>query len=157
MEWNNGKERALFEREQARLRKEYLAAGMTEEQIKKMREFDEGWFRSRRREANHTQQLEIQTSEDEDEIMENQLYKKSLKKISIEDGYSEYSRYGWIEEIENENLLLAINSLSDKDKELLTKYIFEGLKQTEIAQTEGVVKVVICKKLKRIKNFLKKY
>lgn len=43
MEWNNGKERALFEKEQAKLRKEYLAAGMTEEQIQVLRDCDEEW------------------------------------------------------------------------------------------------------------------
>ena len=45
MEWNNGKERALFEKEQANLRNEYLAVGMTEEQIKTMRDYDEEWFK----------------------------------------------------------------------------------------------------------------
>lgn len=40
MEWNNGKERALFYKEQAKLHKQYLAAGMTEEQIQAMYEQD---------------------------------------------------------------------------------------------------------------------
>ena len=30
MKWNDGKERAKFEKEHEKLRKEYLAAGMTE-------------------------------------------------------------------------------------------------------------------------------
>ncbi len=64
MEWNNGKERALFEKEQAKLRKEYLSAGMTEEQIQVMRDYDEDWYRKRRNEALHTQELDIRTSED---------------------------------------------------------------------------------------------
>lgn len=46
MKWNNGKERAKFEREQEELRKEYLAAGMTEEQIQSMRQFDEEFLTS---------------------------------------------------------------------------------------------------------------
>lgn len=43
MEWNNGKERALFQKEQAGLRKLYLAAGMTEEQIQALHAFDREW------------------------------------------------------------------------------------------------------------------
>ena len=157
MKWNNGTERKLFEREQSRLRKEYLAAGMTEEQIQKMYEFDLQWFKSRRNETTHTQSLEIQTSEDEDEKMENPLYKKFLEKLAVVDKHSDYSRYGWIEEIEDKKLYLAINELSDADKDLLTKYIFEGLSQTEIAQSKSVVKVVICKKIKRLKKYFEKF
>ena len=80
MEWNDGRERALFEKEQAKLRKEYLAADMTEEQIQKLRSFDEDWYRSRRREARHTQRLNI-TAFDEDDAEEdtqNPLLKKFL-------------------------------------------------------------------------------
>lgn len=57
MKWNDGKERALFEKEQAQKRKEYLAAGMTEKQIQVLRSYDEDWYRSRRREARHKQRL----------------------------------------------------------------------------------------------------
>ena len=78
MEWNNGKERSLFQKEQAELRKQYLAAGMTEEQIQALYAFDREWYKSRRREAVHTQRLDIQTSEDEDINKDNPLYKKFL-------------------------------------------------------------------------------
>lgn len=158
MKWNDGRERALFEREQAQKRKEYLAAGMTEAQIQALRSYDEEWYRSRRREALHTQRLNV-TAFDEDEGDESQspLLKKFIHRFSVEDKHWENERFGWIEEIEDKSLYLAVTSLSEADKELLTKYIFDGLKQTEIAQLEGVVKVVICKKIKRIKNFLKKF
>ena len=39
MEWHDGTERRRFEREQAELRKQYLAAGMTEEQIQALHAF----------------------------------------------------------------------------------------------------------------------
>lgn len=103
-EWNNGKERATFEREQAKKRKEYLAAGMTEEQIQSLYEYDLDWFNICRREAEHTQSLDIQTSEDEDSKMDNPLYKKFFEKLAVEDNHADYSRYGWIEEIENKEV-----------------------------------------------------
>ena len=76
MEWNDGTERRRFEREQKELRKQYLAAGMTEDQIQALYAFDREWYKSCRREAVHTQQLDIQTSEDEDINKDNPLYKK---------------------------------------------------------------------------------
>lgn len=78
MEWNDGKERALFEREQTQKRKEYLAAGMSEEQIQVLRINDEDWYRSRRREARHTQRLNITAfdEDDGDDETQNPLNKK---------------------------------------------------------------------------------
>ena len=40
MKWNNGYERKRFEANQKKLAEEYRKAGMTEEQIKAMYEFD---------------------------------------------------------------------------------------------------------------------
>ena len=82
MEWHDGTERRRFEREQAELRKQYLAAGMTEEQIQALHAYDREWYKSRRREAVHTQRLDIQTSEDEDINKDNPLYKKFFEKQS---------------------------------------------------------------------------
>ncbi|MCM1221026.1 MAG: sigma-70 family RNA polymerase sigma factor [Lachnospiraceae bacterium] len=158
MKWNDGKERAKFNAEQDRLRQEYLDAGMTEEQIKTMYKFDKTFYNERRREAVHTQELDIQAFDDdgEDELR-NSLLDKFMDKLSVTDKHFQDERYGWIENIENERLCIALKSLPDADKELLTKYIVDGLSQTEIAKKEGVVKVVICKKIKRIKTFLKNF
>lgn len=46
MEWHDGTERRRFEREQAELRKQYLAAGMTEEQIQALYAFDREWYKA---------------------------------------------------------------------------------------------------------------
>ena len=117
MEWHDGTERRRFEREQAELRKQYLAAGMTEEQIQALYAYDCKWYRGRRREALHTQRLDIQTSEDEDINKDNPLYKKFIEKLAVEDNHANYSRYGWLEEIEDERLYVAIKSLTEKEKE----------------------------------------
>ena len=112
MEWNDGKERAMFEREQAEKRKKYFAAGMTEEQIQVLRSYDEDWYRSRRREAQHTQRLNITAfDEDEGDESQNPLLKKFVHNFSVEDKHWENDRFGWIEEIEDKKLYLAIESL----------------------------------------------
>lgn len=156
MKWNDGRERALFEREQKQKRKEYLAAGMMEAQADEMRRYDEEWYRSRRREALHTQSLNV-SAFDEDDEGQSPLLKKFLPCISREDKHFEFGRYDWVEEIADEALYRALKALSAEDLELLTEYVFDGFTQTEIARNAGVVKVVVCKKCARIKNFLKKF
>ncbi len=159
MEWNDGKERALLEREQAKLRREYLSAGMTDEQIQLLRSCDEDWYRGRRREARHTQSLNI-TVFDEDDCdsdAKNPLLKKFLHKFSVEDKHFETDRFGWIEQIENKDLYMAVSSLSDSDKEILTMLLYDGLKQKEIAEQRGVKKSAISRKIGRLKEFLKNF
>ena len=156
MEWNNGKERALFQKEQAELRKQYLAAGMTEEQIQALHAFDREWYKSRRREAVHTQRLDIQTSEDEDINKDNPLYKKFFEKLAVEDNHADYSRYGWIDELENEELAKAVNALSDADKELLTMLI-NGFTQSEIGAEMGVSQQSVSKRIKKVQRFFRKW
>ena len=151
MEWHDGTERRRFEREQAELRKQYLAAGMTEEQIQALYAFDREWYKSRRREAVHTQRLDIQTSEDEDINKDNPLYKKFFEKLAVEDNHADYSRYGWIDELENEELAKAVNALSDTDKELLTMLI-NGFTQSEIGAEMGVSQQSVSKRIKKIQK-----
>ena len=155
MEWNNGKERALFHKEQAELRKQYLAAGMTEEQIQALYAFDREWYKSLRREAVHTQRLDIQTSEDEDINKDNPLYKKFFEKLAVEDNLADYSRYGWIDELENEELVKTVNSLSDTDKELLTMLI-EGFNQAAIALSLGMTQPAVSQRIKKIREIFQK-
>lgn len=155
MEWNDGKERAKFEREQAELRKEYLAAGMTEEQIRAMYKFDKSFYNERRREATHTQELDIQAFDDDDseDELRNSLLDKFMDKLSITDNHFQDERFGWIEQIENETLCKTIKSLSDADKELLTLLVCDGLNQRQIAERFGVSQQAISKKIKKISTF----
>ncbi len=156
MEWHDGTERRRFEREQAELRKQYLAAGMTEEQIQALHAYDREWYKSRRKEAVHTQRLDIQTSEDEDINKDNPLYKKFFEKLAVEDNHDDYSRYGWIDELENEELAKAVNSLSDTDKELLTMLI-NGFTQSEIGAEMGVSQQSVSKRIKKIQRFFREW
>ena len=156
MEWHDGTERRRFEREQAELRKQYLAAGMTEEQIQALYAHDREWYKSRRREAVHTQRLDIQTSEDEDINKDNPLYKKFFEKLAVEDNHADYSRYGWIDELENEELAKAVNALTDADKELLTMLI-NGFTQSEIGAEMGVSQQSVSKRIKKVQRFFRKW
>ena len=156
MKWNDGKERAKFEKEHEKLRKEYLAAGMTEKQIQDIFEYDWAEYRRTRNEAIHTQELDFDSAEFDDKETDNPLYKKFLSAISVTVDYSDSSRFGWIEGIENEKLYRAITSLSESDLELLTKIVIDELNQPEIARMENVSQQAISKKIMRIKKILEK-
>lgn len=57
----------MFEREQAALRSKYLQLGMTKEQIHSMQSLDKAWYKGRRREARHTQDLYVEILDDNDD------------------------------------------------------------------------------------------
>ena len=157
MKWNNGKERAKFEREQKELRARYIAAGMTEEQIQAMYEYDLRCFNGKRREAEHTQALDYAAVEAEDKELENPLYKKFADKLSVTMNLEDASCYAWIEEIEDERMVKAIKALPQDYIEILTEIIANGRTKSEIAQRRGVKKTAISNKISRIKNIFKKF
>lgn len=143
MRWNNGKNRKLFEEVQSRLKKEYLSAGMTEEQIQAMYEFDLALYKSDRIFYLHTVSVEL-----------NEDYIKNTLQMcnSYEYSYNGSERYGWIEELES--LYYAVIGLSAREKEILTLYVFEGYTQKEIAAKLDCSCATICNQLKKIKNKL---
>lgn len=157
MEWNNGKERKKFEKQQARLREEYRKAGMTEEQIKAMYEYDLSVFRKNRIEAIHTQRLDLDAFDDDSATDEGQnpLLLKFADKLTVELSITHTSRYAWVEDVENEKLAKGLKSLKKKDLELLTLWLVDGYSQSEIAQLMGVNRKAINNKICRIKKFLK--
>jgi RNA polymerase sigma factor (sigma-70 family) len=158
MEWNNGKERSKFEREQKQLRKQYLAAGMSDEQIKAAYEFDLEWYKSRRRETMHTQKLDAEMDEDcNDSDGLNPLLSKFMENFSVNDEYFASSRYGWVDEIKNEKLYLAIKSLSEDELELLTLLFIEKFSRKEVAAKLGLKAKALSMKIYRLKKNLKKF
>ena len=83
MAWINGFERKRFDEEQKRLAEEYRIAGMTNEQIEQMYQFDLETFNSRRRFTEHTQQFpECVLDESSDD--KSPLFEKYLTQLSIE-------------------------------------------------------------------------
>lgn len=157
MKWNNGKERAKFEREQKELREQYIAEGMTEEQIQAMYDFDLDVFNGKRREAEHTQTLDFAAVEAEDKELENPLYNKFSDKLSVTMNFADASRYAWIDEIEDERLVKAIKALPQDYIEILTEIIVDRRTKSDIANERGVLKTAISNKICRIKNIFKKF
>lgn len=156
MSWNNALERKKFEAEWKRREAEFRAAGLSEEQIQHFREFEEETFRSDRRYYMHTQPLQVcEFDEDDCDESDNALFNNNLETLSVEmEPLGTNSRYGWIEEFENEELASRLYKLSDDDLLIVTLLFVENRSKTEIARIQGVSQQAISKKWARIKKIL---
>ena len=157
MSFNKGYELKKFEAHWKKLRIEYAAAGMTEDAIQKMYDYDRQQFNAERAYLERTQELSTDTfecSEDEN----SPLMKRYREVTTVTDTYHETkSGFAWIGEIENERLLSALENLSDSDLELITLYAYEGYDTVEISKAFGTTKQNISKKIQRIANFIKNF
>lgn len=145
MKFNYENEKKKFENKWKKLAREYKEAGMSEENIQKMFDFDWKEFRRQRIETIHTQ---MQYSDIDELYSDIYLYEKFSDELSttIED-LSTVSRYWWIESINDHRLAKALKALSDEDKEILTLYIIDGFTQTEIAEKKGIQQKRVSRRL----------
>ena len=157
MSFNKGYELKKFEAHWEKLRIEYAVAGMTEEAIQKMYDYDRQQFNSERTFIERTQEFTAPAYESSEEEA-SPLMLRYQDAITVTDTYHETkSRFAWIGEIENERLLSALENLSEDDLKLLTFYAYEGYTVTEISKVLRVSQPTISIKIKRITNFLKKF
>lgn len=113
MGFNYGYEKKKFDSRWKRLEVEYCDAGMSEEQIAAMKEYDWAWFCSQRVFQNHTQPIPC---EQYDEVCgQSQLFRK-FASLSYQWDVDkiDQTRYGWLASVENEQLLLILKKLSKK-------------------------------------------
>ena len=157
MSFNKSYELKKFEAHWEKLRNEYAAAGMTEDAIQKMYDYDRQQFNVERTHLERTQELSTDTfecSEDEN----SPLMKRYREVTTVTDTYHETkSGFAWIGEIENERLLSALENLSGLDLKILTLYVYAGYTESEIAGELGGSKVAIHKRIEKITKLLKKF
>jgi len=148
------KEKKNFELQWTSLREQYEAAGMSQDAIQAMYDYDWSVFNRERAHQNHTQELPA-PSFNNDAAFYSPLIQKYQSAVSVMDRYHETrSRFSWIGEVEGQRLLAALERLSDEDLKLLTLYDYEGYK---ISKVLGVSQPTISIKIKRITKFLKNF
>ena len=150
MSWNDGYERKKFEQEQKAQAKAYRKCGMSEEQIQAMYLLDLREYRNNRNYATHIQSIEELESDGEES--RNVLHRKFLLSMTCTMDLSECGRFGWIDEIENAALYIAISKLTAEQKELLTLLYHDGNSQTEVAMQLHSNPSAINKRVSRIHN-----
>ena len=147
MSWNNGLERKKFEERQAILAEQYRSVGMTDEQIQKMYDYDLSVFRSERIYYTHTQALEIGGDDNEATCHISNF----LLEYHQAENFRDYSnRYWWIDELER--FYYVALSLSEKELELITLYVFEGHTQEEMSEILNCPQTTISYHLRKIKK-----
>ncbi len=158
--FNYAKEKAKFDREWSILEKQYREAGMSDEAIEQMREYDISVFNRRRSWATYeTPFSEVLP----DESTAPDLNIESLtigEKILAEDVYHVLTidvRLNWINELPDSDLVERLLQLSKSDLVILSAYVFEGMKQKEIGENLGFTQSDISQKLTRIKKILKNF
>ena len=157
MSFNKGLELKKFEAHWEKLRVEYAAAGMAEDAIQKMYDYDRQQFNSERTFVERTQEFTAPAYESSEEEA-SPLMLRYQEAITTKDTYHETkSKFAWIGEIEDERLLSALENLSDSDLELITLYAYEGYDTVEISKAFGTTKQNISKKIQRITNFIKNF
>ena len=156
MSFNNGNERRKLNAKWEQLRVQYREAGMSEDAIQAMYEFDLGVLNSER--AYDANTVAVCDGEDDVDARKAADLKQYEAAITVTDTYRETkSRFAWVGEVENERLLAAPENLSDSDLELITLYAYEGYDTVEISKAFGETKQNISKKIQRIANFIKNF
>ncbi|MGM9601630.1 MAG: sigma factor-like helix-turn-helix DNA-binding protein [Faecousia sp.] len=158
MGFNYASEKRKFEKEWAKLRQEYKAAGMSDAAIQEMHDFDWNVFKQERNHQLHTQEMSVGTFDEPSTDQEDKsaLMKKFLEAVSCWDNYTGSSRYGWVEEIEDPILYKKVRLLSPDELELLTLVVVDDFSQSEVAAIYGCTQQNIAKKLRRIKKYFQK-
>ena len=154
MGFNCAQEKAKFDREWLRLRKEYTDAGMSETAIQKIYEYD--WYcfcrnRAYERRATQMPSLEIDSPDDE---RRSALFRKNEALSTSFDESAFPDRYAWVDTLEDERLLRAIMKLNKKDLELLTYVTLEGHGQEELARRWGCTQAAVAIRMKKIKKMI---
>ena len=157
MGFNYGLEKKNFDSQWAVTRKQYEDAGMSSEAIQAMYDYDWSVFNANRSYQNHTQEMAAPSFEQSEESY-SPLMNKYQEAISVTDHYCETnSRFAWIGKIEDEQLLSALESLSELDLKILTLYVYAGYTESEIASALESKRITIHKRIERMTMFLKNF
>ena len=157
MGFNYGLEKKNFDSQWAVTRKQYENAGMRNEAIQAMYDYDWSVFNANRSYQNHTQEIAAPSFEQSEESY-SPLMNKYQEAISVTDHYCETnSRFAWGGKIEDEQLLSALESLSELDLKILTLYVYAGYTESEIASALESKRITIHKRIERMTMFLKNF
>ena len=149
--------RKKFSEAQQKLRKEYKAAGMTDEQILEMYEYDLHQFNRDLAYQRHTQRLGILEEPDmEEEEGHNPLLHKFIDALTVYQQPTGAAKLWWLDEIEDADLIKSLMRLTDDELDLVDMLAFRGCSQRKISERTGKSPTAICLKLKTIRKKLRK-
>ena len=156
MSFNNGNERRKLNAKWEQLRVQYREAGMSEEAIQAMYEFDLGVLNSER--AYDASTVAVCDGEDDVDARKAADLKQYEAAITVTDTYHETkTRFIWVGEIQNERLHAGLEKLSDEELQLVTLYFHEKYSTVELSKVYGIAQQSISKRILKITKFLKNF
>ena len=156
MEFNNGNERRKLNKKWERLRVQYQQAGMSEDAIQAMYDFDLGVLNSERSYVANT--LAIVDDADDNTGRKSSDFKQYEKAITVTDTYHETrTRFAWVGEIKDKRLQEGLEKLSDEELRLITLYFRDEYSTVELSKVYGIAQQNISKRILKITKFLKKF
>lgn len=156
MEFNNGNERRKLNKKWERLRVQYQQAGMSEDAIQAMYDFDLGVLNSERSYVANT--LAIVDDGDDNTGGKSSDFKQYEKAIAVTDTYHETrTRFAWVGEIKDKRLQEGLEKLSDEELRLITLYFRDEYSTVELSKVYGIAQQNISKRILKITKFLKKF
>lgn len=139
------------------IRKEYQQLGMSDAAIEQMFEYDFSAFKKDFREEYHAVSFPDPNSEDDKEREEALLYPFQEKLSNSYDALGGHSHSWWQQEISSPEITEVLRDLSEEEMELLTRYIFDGVTQKDLAVELHISQQGISKRIGRIlSKFTKK-
>ncbi len=133
--------------------------GMLEESIEEIYCMDLALLNNDRRFYTHTQSYDGAQFADGGETNEGHspLLGKFQEQLSVAQAeICGWSRMSWIEDLDTEEVILWVKGQTEKNLELLTLIVVDGLKQTEVAKMWKVSDAAISKRMKKMKKSLEK-
>ena len=146
MEFNNGNERRKLNKKWERLRVQYQQAGMSEDAIQAMYDFDLGVLNSERSYVANT--LAIVDDGDDNTGRKSSDFKQYEKAITVTDTYHETrTRFAWVGEIKDKRLQEGLEKLSDEELRLITLYFRDEYSTVELSKVYGIAQQNISKRI----------
>lgn len=151
MKFNYEHEKRIFDKDWMYIEKHCLEVGITKEVLEKVKADEWEAFKRERSFRYFT----VHFPEEEYMDGSHPLEVKYTERFYREDAYFQTGRYDWVETIADSKLLDKIKSLTLRQLDLLTQYVFEERNQAEIAKTLGVSQAAVSQQINTIIKKLK--
>ena len=148
-------EKAKFDKEHEIMRVEYKAAGMSDEDINQIFEWDKKLFREERCYRCHNLDLERDWEEKEESAYENPFQSKFPEAFTAEDRYCINDFIEWDQPIDQMAIQKVLNKLTKYQMRIFKLYVLKNMSQAEIAEYLGISPSAVHHQMERIRKKFK--
>lgn len=152
MKFNYQSEKLKYLKRWERLKREYKEAGMNENEINEMMDYDWKVFKKERIFCLHNQYMNgVEASEENRNGECSMLVLRYPEKLSYEEEFMEGPEY-WIDNLDTEWIIETAKGLSDEQQTIIRMIVYEGYRISELAAILGIRYDAALKRYLRIKN-----